>query len=126
MFESAPAPPEPRWPALMAILAVGGLQFALPAAYKTGPDWLLMTIIVLLAVPLVVTHQTGLHRWNQVLAYVLLSVVTTALAGSVVLLIIRLPEKKEAPTDLLRAAAALWGSNVLIFASWYWRLDAGG
>jgi hypothetical protein len=121
-----PASPEPRWPALMAIFAVGGLQLALPAPYKTGPDWLLMTVIVLLAVPLVVTHRTGLHRWNQILAYILLSVVTAALVGSVCLLIIRLPEKKESPTDLLRAAAALWGSNVLIFASWYWRLDAGG
>ena len=24
------------------------------------------------------------------------------------------------------AAAALWLSNILVFASWYWRLDAGG
>jgi len=24
------------------------------------------------------------------------------------------------------AAAALWIANVLVFASWYWRLDAGG
>lgn len=126
MPSSIQAPPEPRWPALMAILAVGGLQFALPAAYKSGPDWLLMTLIVLLTIPLVVTHRTGLHGWNQIIAYILLSVVTTALAGSVALLIMRLPEQKESPTDLLRAAAALWGSNVLIFASWYWRLDAGG
>jgi hypothetical protein len=27
---------------------------------------------------------------------------------------------------LLRAATALWIGNVLVFASWYWRLDAGG
>jgi hypothetical protein len=26
----------------------------------------------------------------------------------------------------LRAAAALWATNILVFASWYWRLDAGG
>jgi uncharacterized membrane protein len=27
---------------------------------------------------------------------------------------------------LLRAAAGLWACNVLVFAVWYWRLDAGG
>jgi len=27
---------------------------------------------------------------------------------------------------LARAAVALWFSNILVFASWYWRLDAGG
>jgi hypothetical protein len=26
----------------------------------------------------------------------------------------------------LRSAAALWITNILVFASWYWRLDAGG
>ena len=27
---------------------------------------------------------------------------------------------------MLRSAAALWITNILVFASWYWRLDAGG
>jgi hypothetical protein len=27
---------------------------------------------------------------------------------------------------LLRAAGSLWVTNVLVFALWYWRLDAGG
>ncbi len=27
---------------------------------------------------------------------------------------------------MLRAAVTLWAANVLVFASWYWRLDAGG
>jgi hypothetical protein len=36
------------------------------------------------------------------------------------------PEKRESPTELLRAASALWPSNILVFASWYRRLDAGG
>jgi len=30
------------------------------------------------------------------------------------------------PPELLASAAALWVSNILVFASWYWRLDAGG
>jgi uncharacterized membrane protein len=45
---------------------------------------------------------------------------------SVVLLIAALPSHKESPTELLKSAAALWTTNVLVFALWYWRLDAGG
>jgi len=33
---------------------------------------------------------------------------------------------KETPSQLLRSATLLWVSNILVFASWYWRLDAGG
>src|SRR5438309_2225862 len=58
---------EPRWPAILAILAVSGLHFILPQPLRFGPDWLLLVI-----------------------------------------------------TSALRVA------NVLVFASWYWRLDAGG
>jgi hypothetical protein len=37
-----------------------------------------------------------------------------------------LPAHKEAPSELLRSAVSLWVTNVLVFALWYWRLDAGG
>jgi hypothetical protein len=42
------------------------------------------------------------------------------------LLLAALPLHKESPQDLLRSASALWVTNILVFASWYWRLDAGG
>jgi len=42
------------------------------------------------------------------------------------MLIAALPDHKVAPKDLLTSACALWMSNILVFASWYWRLDAGG
>jgi hypothetical protein len=38
----------------------------------------------------------------------------------------RLPTHKDQPVELLRAAGALWVGNILVFASWYWRLDGGG
>jgi hypothetical protein len=52
--------------------------------------------------------------------------VTVALVGSLVLLIAGLPKKVETPVELAKSAACLWISNVLVFALWYWRLDAGG
>jgi hypothetical protein len=53
-------------------------------------------------------------------------VITAGVAFSLGSLIAGLPGKRESPVELLRSAVALWISNVLIFACWYWRLDAGG
>lgn len=51
---------------------------------------------------------------------------TAAMIWSLSALVAGLPAKRESPPELLRAATALWLSNILVFASWYWRLDAGG
>ena len=49
-----------------------------------------------------------------------------ALIASLTLLVARLPAHKETPLQLLLSAGALWVCNLLVFACWYWRLDAGG
>ena len=51
---------------------------------------------------------------------------TVGLIISVTLLVDALPAGKEAPQQLLLSAASLWITNILVFALWYWRLDAGG
>jgi hypothetical protein len=117
---------EPRWPALMALLAVGGLHYALPSALTFGPDWLVPLMILALLAPVIVTRRRGLFRMNQILGHITVGLVTIDLAVSLALLVSRLPMHKETPARLLLSAAALWLSNLLIFASWYWRLDAGG
>src|SRR6266404_7746236 len=117
---------EPRWPAIIALLAVGGLYYALPATLRVGPDWLVLVLVVGLVTPAVVTHRTGRHQLNTLFGYAAISVVTLALIVSLVLLVSRLPAHKESPAQLLMSAAALWVCNLLVFASWYWRLDAGG
>ena len=117
---------EPRWPALVALLAVGGLHFSLPPALTVGPDWLLLVVVVVLSVPAVVTHRIRQYAANQMLGYALSSVVTLALILSLIMLVRALPQHKEAPIDLLRSAGSLWLTNILVFALWYWRLDGGG
>ena len=52
--------------------------------------------------------------------------ITLALIGSLVLLVQGLPHHKDPPGTLLFSAGALWITNVLVFALWYWKLDAGG
>lgn len=118
---------EPRWPALLALLALGGLYAALPPSLLVGGSrWLLLVIVSVLLVPAVHSHRKGHHSLNQLLGYILNGVVTVAMIWSLALLIQALPAHKEAPEQLLRSAAALWVANILVFASWYWRLDAGG
>jgi hypothetical protein len=118
--------PEPRWPAFIAILAVGGLYAALPSYLIIGPHWLFPTIVLMLLVPTVISHGTGHHGINRFFGFTVSLVVTIGMFASVVLLIRALPGHKETPTDLLRSASFLWFTNILVFALWYWRLDAGG
>ncbi len=116
-----------RWPALCALLALGGLYAALPSSLLIGGSrWLILVVISVLIVPVVITYHKGAHTANQMLGYILNSVVTTAMIISLILLIRALPSHLEKPQELLKSAAALWLSNILVFASWYWRLDAGG
>ncbi len=115
-----------RWPVVLALLVVGGLNAVLPEELSPGPYWLLLAITALLAVLTVLAHRTGRIGLNEVLSHILLGAVTIGLIASLVLLIHGLLTKSETPQMLLRGAIALWVSNVLVFASWYWRLDAGG
>jgi uncharacterized membrane protein len=54
------------------------------------------------------------------------SLLTVGMIVSLVLLIGGLPSHRQSPTNLLLSAASLWITNILLFALWYWRLDAGG
>ena len=110
----------------MALLAVGVLYYALPSALTFGPDWLVLVLVMILMTPAVFLSRTEHWRVTQVLGYLATGVVTLALIASLALLVARLPSHKENPLQLLSSAAALWVSNLLVFASWYSRLDAGG
>ena len=118
--------PEPRWPAFLAALIVGLLFFIIPDPLTVGPRWLLFTLVLILMIPAMLTHHAGRHDLNAIFAHAGLAVITIFLISSLGLLIIRLPLHKDPPGELLRAAGALWSANLLLFASWYWRLDAGG
>src|SRR5437762_14120486 len=115
--------PEPRWQALVALLAVGAIYLALPRNLIIGPIWLLPTLIVVLLVPTVVSHRAGKRSLNRALGIIINGITTTALIGSVILLVRALPSHREAPLQLLRLGGLLWLTNVFCCALWYWRLD---
>jgi hypothetical protein len=118
--------PEPRWQALLALIAVAGIYLALPKSLILGPAWLLPIIIGISLAPTIVTHHLGRHSLNHALGIVNSCIMTAALMGSVFLLVSALPSHQEPPVRLLLSGAALWITNVLVFALWYWRLDGGG
>jgi hypothetical protein len=118
--------PEPRWQALLAVLAIGAVYLALPRDLIVGPTWLVPTLIVVLLVPTVMSHRIGKRSLNRILGILINGITTLALIGSVILLVRALPSHKEAPFELLFSGALLWLTNVIVFALWYWRLDGGG
>jgi hypothetical protein len=118
--------PEPRWPGLVAIVAVGGLNLALPSSLSPGPDWLVLVLVIVLNVPAMVLHHVRRYAMAHFLSYGALGVATIAMIASLILLIRGLISHQEEAARMLLSATVLWASNVLIFASWYWRLDAGG
>lgn len=117
---------EPRWPALIAVLAVGWLFVALPPGLTLGPRWLFPTIICLLLIPTIISHRSGRHRLDRLFGSAVTVAVTVELVASVLRLVSALPSRRESPTALLLSAASIWVANILVFALWYWRLDAGG
>lgn len=117
---------EPRWPAVTAFVAVGLLSLAHPPTLTPGPRWLVVGSIGILLIPAMIAHRTGQKVFAHVLLTIANALVTVTMLVSVGLLIAALPRHEIEPPVLLRSAAALWATNVIVFALWYWRLDGGG
>lgn len=118
--------PEPRWPGLVALMAGACLHLALPSRLTVGPDWALFVLMAVLMVPILASHQRRSYTVARWLTFVATGALTLGLMASIFLLIQGLPHHKDEPATLLRAASVLWITNVLVFALWYWKLDAGG
>src|SRR5260370_16094386 len=89
--------PEPRWQALLAMAAVGGVYLALPKELLIGPTCLLPPVIAVLLAPTIVTHRMGRHSLNHALGIVNNGIITVALIGSVSLLVATLASRKLGP-----------------------------
>ena len=108
------------------MLAAAGVYLALPEPLSVGPSWLLLAVIVLLMIPITISARRGDHGVTRILTFVGNTIVTLAMIAALVRLLEGIPEHLEAPRALLRSAIALWLTNIVISALWYWKLDAGG
>ena len=117
---------EPRWPAFVAMVAAGGVYLALPERLSLGPSWLLLVVVFVLMIPIVYSHRRGDFHITKMFTLVANGAITIGMIASLALLIEGIPHHRDSPGALLRGATALWFTNVLVFALWYWKLDAGG
>jgi uncharacterized membrane protein len=118
--------PEPRWPAFVAMLAAGGVYFSLPERLSVGPGWGLLAVILVLMVPIAVSNRRGDFHITRPLVVIANGAITVGMITSLVWLIKDIPQHRDPPMALLRAAIALWITNIVVFALWYWKFDAGG
>lgn len=118
------------WPAQLATAAALGLYFALPGKLTIGPSWLMPIVEGVLLLGLIVTtpHQmvtkSNGHRGVALGLIAIVSIVNFIALGALVHFLV--VGGKTGGHALLLAGVEVWGTNVLIFAVWFWELDRGG
>ena len=119
--------PSPRWPAIVALLVIGGLYMLMSDRVSLGPPWLTLTVIVALLIPLNVAHQRGAPVWARRFAIMVTGAVTVAVGASALLIAYDAVLGRGVPgVQLLFSGILVWSANVLVFAIWYWEIDSGG
>lgn len=119
------------WPAQLCVLGAILLQIRLPGKLTVGPTWLLPSLEGALLIGLAATTPRGRvdedHYIRRRVALGLIALVNVANAISLYLLAHELLHKQvKNGRALILSGIAIWLTNLLIFALWYWQLDRGG
>ncbi|MGO9028561.1 MAG: hypothetical protein ACLQOZ_08025 [Acidimicrobiales bacterium] len=124
---------EPRWPMALAVLLAGALRAALPPQLRNGDArWLFLVVVVVLLGVLIVGDPGRIDRdvrWLRVLTGLLIGVITVVNASAAIRLVVAIVNTATFTNDakvLLASGGAIWLTNVIAFALWYWDLDRGG
>lgn len=124
---------ERRFPMALAVLAAAGFYLMIPSDFRLGkasqygyPALLLLLLAVLvLGDPGRIDRE---RRWLRVTTGVMVGIITVGVMVSAVRLVVGILDKADftSPGQLLSLGAAVWSTNVIAFALWYWHLDSGG
>jgi hypothetical protein len=114
------------WTGRLAAILTAALQLLMPRQLSAGPGWVAVALVAGLSILFLVTRGPRWIHLHHVVSYLTLAIVTGALAWSTGALIAGVASRHGSALELLRSAALLWATNILVFAGWYWRLDAGG
>jgi uncharacterized membrane protein len=123
---------EPRWPVTVAILVAAGLQAAVPEWLAFGPRWLVPTMEGLAVLGIVAANPIRIDEESRRLrsaTVVLIGLITFGnvwSAGHLVQDLMSGDPRDISARHLLLTGAAIWLTNVIAFALWYWELDRGG
>jgi uncharacterized membrane protein len=128
-----PTKGEHRWSVSLAVLVAVVLQLVVPSELAFHPRWLLPSLEGLLFVALAVGNPRRITRESKLLrlaGLLLVGAISLAVAWSVVLLVWHLAHGTGKFGDnamaLLIDGGAIWLTNVIAFALWYWEFDRGG
>ncbi len=126
------SPGEPRWPALLAVLAAALLQLILPDSLirGLGNRALIPALeggliaVLLLANPGRISRE---EKRLRVIGVSLIALITIANVVSLTELIhALLYGAKTTGRPLVYASVPIWLTNIIVFGLWYWELDRGG
>jgi hypothetical protein len=126
------APKDPRWPAIVALLAVAVLITALPSRYQSTPAWFPWAIVgIVTAAMLMVAVFPSSIVWRRVERFVVLSVALIAcllavFADTKLVIDMITHHHGYSSVTLLESATEIFVTNILIFGLLYWQLDLGG
>ncbi len=121
-----------RLASILGILSLGVLYLFLSDKIIPPfiPKWLPLLLEGILVLPLVyslIMRRRLSQNFIRTLGFLLAGIATFAVVASIVLLLSTLPARAAKDSiSLVRDAAILWISNILIFGLWYWELDGGG
>jgi uncharacterized membrane protein len=123
-------PGEARWPVTLSVIVAILLQVALPDQLTLLPRYLTPALETALLIGLIAANPVRIERRGQMVRLAsigLIFLISAANAASAVLLIrLIIDGKATAPVPLLASGAAVWATNVIVFALWYWEFDRGG
>jgi hypothetical protein len=111
---------------IVALAAIVALHWALPQTLTLGPTWLPALFVVVLFIPARILENRKVGNVAKWLGILVSATVTVFMLAAVVLLVHRTLNASIQGKSVFSSAALLWLTNILVFAVWYWRLDAGG
>jgi uncharacterized membrane protein len=122
---------EPRLPVSLAIVVAIVLQALLPERYAIRPHLLLPGLELTLLAALVIANPHRICRESRGLraaGLTLATAISVANLYSAAHLVDALMAgtSRESARALLLTGGAIWGTNVIVFALWYWEFDRGG
>jgi uncharacterized membrane protein len=127
-----PTQGEARWQVAVAVAVAVALQYPLPGRLVlVHPAWLLPTLEGLLLLALLMANPRRIDtrsRAIRLLGLTLAALLSLANAWSVAALVVGLVRGTQgnSPGPLLITGGAIWLTNVIVFALWYWEFDRGG
>lgn len=114
-----------------AVLACLLLHATLPPGLRPPNAWIGVVLVVLMLILLIAGDPGRIDRrktWLTVVNWLLIGSITLGNIFSAVQLVqgIVTGAAFTKPVELLLAGGAVWLTNVIAFALWYWDLDGGG